>query len=201
MRNDILRAMRGVPKPDVGSIESELQNVMGDMVQVTSAHVSVLRTFGNMRVSTIHARGGSMSAPIAEQFEITCGTVRRAFSRTAFSQTRRKLRHVWRDCSPSFSAFENATTSFCVHIVQNCDIYAKIDMHAALEDRIYKDLHVLAADMQKWVAQSFDEVAPPTSIADVPPPVFPEFENVRSLVKNGAQLLYLMKTPGGGISG
>ena len=51
-------------------------------------------------------------------------------------------------------------------------------MQAALEDIINKDLQVLASDMQKWVVQSFDEVTPPTPIADFPPQVIPEFGNV-----------------------
>ena len=60
---------------------------------------------------------------------------------------------------------------------------------AELKDTINKDLQVLASDMQKWVVQSFDEETPPRSIADFPPPVIPVFEKIRSLVRNGAQLL------------
>ena len=72
-------------------------------------------------------------------------------------------------------------------------------MQAALQDIINKDLQVLASDMQVWVVQSFDEVTPPTSVADFPPPVIPEFGNVRSLARNG--VLQFMKTSSGGTSG
>ena len=62
--------MRGVPNPDNRSTEGELQNVMGGLLQVTSASAPMLRTFGQMRVSVSHARAESRSTPIADQVEI-----------------------------------------------------------------------------------------------------------------------------------
>ena len=68
--------MRGVPNPDVGLTEVELQTFAGNLVQVTSANAPMLRAFGNMRVSAFYDWGGSKSPPIADQFD----TVRNCMS-------------------------------------------------------------------------------------------------------------------------
>ena len=50
-------------KPDMGSREGELQNVIVDMAQVTSVNASMLRTFWNVRAPANYARVGSRGTP------------------------------------------------------------------------------------------------------------------------------------------
>ena len=42
LRNTILRAMRGVPSPGMGSTEGHLQNLVGDLVRGTSVKAPML---------------------------------------------------------------------------------------------------------------------------------------------------------------
>ena len=115
----------------------------------------------------------------------------------AFSQTRRKGRHVWCDCSPS-CLYSRKPPLFRAHVLQNCDIYAEKYTQAALEDM---STRTSRSSRRICMVQSFDEVTLPASIADFPPPVIPEFGNVRSLVRDGAQLLQYVKTSSGGTFG
>ena len=159
--------MRGVPNPEMGSAGGHLQNVLGDLVQVTSVYAPMLRTFGNMRVSAFHARGGSLV--LRSQISLRSSlTVWHTFTSMAFSQTRRTGRHVWRDCSPSSlhsrkPQLPSMRTS-CKKAMYNqrntCRRHWKIS-----STRISRFLHRICRS--RWL-QSLDEITPPAPIADFP---------------------------------
>ena len=118
LRNRIMWAMRGVPNPDMGSTEGELQNVMGDLVQVTSVNAPMRFTFGNMRVSAFHARGGSKSTPIADQFDIVRNCMSHIFQYGIQPNSSEGAACLALP-QPVLAAFEKATTSFsCAHLAK-----------------------------------------------------------------------------------
>ena len=98
------------------------------------------------------------------------------FSSMAFSQTRRKGRHAWRYCSPSSLHLSRPPLPFVRTSCRNCRVCAEKYMQAALEEHHQQEPPGSCFRLLKMgVVESFDEVTPPASIADFPPPVIPEF--------------------------